>query len=166
MTKDTNSTEDDLADNLTLVVNPDMIIRAMHRNARDYFDSWAHLLRFNQPFEGHVEGSIHVHQKGNFWPNPESAPLTIAPEEFIEDHPTKGTAHPEQWAVEEAAKEADGVDDIEDVSQETLNDTWGVFLEVWETQVRRHLNDKVELNEFEHGLNVELRVVYVECEDS
>lgn len=165
MVQNTDATTDESTDNLTLVVNPDDIVDAMKRNARDAETRRSHLLRFNRPLEGRVEASIHVHEEGNYWPNPEKAPLTLAPEQFLAGDAADETAHPEQWEVHEAAKEVDGVDDLEDVSDEAIDECWDVHLEVWESAVRHHLKDEVDINEFEHGPNVESRVVAVEYDD-
>ncbi len=163
--QNSNTTTADSTDNVTLVVDPDDIINAMKRNARDVNTRRTHRLRFDRPLEGRVKSSIHVSEKGTYWPNPETAPLTLAPKQFIADDPAEETAHPERWEVHEAAKEVDGVDDLEDVTDETLDECWEVHLEVWESAVRHNLKSEVDIHEYRHGPNVEPRVVNVEYDD-
>jgi len=167
MTGTQNSTDTSTGtnDGVILVVNPDDIINAMRRNARDANTRRTHKLRFNRPLEDRVTASTHVHQEGTDWPNPETAPLTLEPEQFIKDDAAEETAHPEQWQVHEAAKDADGVDDIEDVSDETLDECRDVHLEYWESTVRHHLKTEIDINEHRHGPNVEPHIVTVEYDD-
>jgi hypothetical protein len=164
-TQNSTDTSTDSADSVILVVDPDDIISAMRRNARDAHTRRTHKLRFNRPLEGRVTASTHVHQEGTYWPNPKTAPLTLNPEQFIEDDAAEETAHPEQWQVHEAAKDTDGVDDLDDVSDETLDECWEVHREIWESTVRNHLKTKVDIHESKHEPSVEPHIVTVEYDD-
>jgi hypothetical protein len=160
-TQNSTDTSIDSAASVILVVDPDDIISAMRRNARDAHTRRTHKLRFTRPLEGRVTASTHVHQEGTYWPNPKTAPLTLNPEQFIEDDAAEETAHPEQWQVHEAAKDVDGAD----VSDETLDECWDVHLEYWESAVRHHLKTEVNINEYRHGPGIEPRIITVEYDD-
>jgi hypothetical protein len=164
MAHDARVTADNSTDKLTLVVNPDDIIEAMKRNARDAETRRSHRLRVNRPLEGRVEASNHVQEQGNYWPNPETAPLTLQPEVFLPNPAPEETAHPEQWEIYEAAMDVDDVDEIDDVSDEALEECWEVHLDFWESAIRHHLKDEVDLNEYNYGPNVDSHVVPVEYE--
>ena len=164
-TKTSNDSTNDSTDTLTLVVDPDDIIDAMRRNARNANTTRSHRLRFNRPLEGRVTASIHVREKGTYWPNPKTAPLTLHPKQFINDDATDNTDHPEQWEIYEAAKDVDNVDNLEDVSDEAIDECWTVHLEHWEAAVRANLKSKVDIHEHKHGPNVEPRIVAVEYTD-
>jgi hypothetical protein len=152
MTEQNNSSEDAQTtenNECTLVINPDTIVDAMERNARDKDTRRSHRIRFDRPLEGHVEGSIHVQQEGNRWANPETAPLVLRAEQFVNDDKAgRPTQYPEQWQIFQAAKEMDDVDDLEDVSDDTLSKCWDVHTGIWEDTIRHNLKDNVDINEY------------------
>lgn len=163
MAQNTANTTDESAPELVLVVSPDDIVAAMKRNARDAETRRSHELRFDRPLDGRVTASLHIHEEGNYWPNPDTAPLTLSPELFLVDDPLDDVDHPERWQVHEAAKEVDGVNDLADVSDETLDECWEVHLEVWESAVRANLADEVDINK--HDPESGAHTVAVEYEE-
>lgn len=143
----------------TIAVDADDIVKAIRRNARDRDEPRSHVLRVSPPFDAESKASIHVSQERSYYPpemDPE--PIHIDPDLFHD----ADFGFPEQWEVHEAAKEVDGVDDIADVSDETIGECWDVHCEVWESEVRANLEDEVDINEHGHGSS---HVVTVEFDE-
>ncbi|GGL64339.1 hypothetical protein [Halocalculus aciditolerans] len=161
-TQNTTETTDESDDSVTLVVNLETLLSAMRRNARDKDTRQNYRLRFSRPLEGRVTASLHVHQQDTYWPNPATDPFTLVPEQLIEDDPSVLTEYPEPRQVRKAAKEVDGVEALDDVSDETLNECWDVHIEVWEGAVRKALKPEVDIHERSHGPNVKPRILPVE----
>jgi hypothetical protein len=124
----------------TIVVDADDIVETIRRNARDRDEQRKHVLRVSPPFEGRKRAKPHVSDDHAHYPsemNPK--PIHIWADAF---HDTE-FGYPETWEVHEAAMEQDGVDNIADVSDETLEECWDVHIEVWESEVRASLVDEV-----------------------
>lgn len=151
---------------LVLVVNIKHIISSMESNAHNSGTRQKHLLRFNRPLHGQVMSGIHVWQEGHYWPYPENIPLLLRPEEFITNWPRQGNVlPPEQWQINELAKEVDGVDNIEDVSYETFSSCSDTFFEIWENNVRYNLKSEINITTCEFGEDNEPCVVPVRYND-
>jgi len=143
----------------TVVVSADDIVAAIQRNARDRDEQRSHVLRISPPFGAEVSASIHVSEDYTYYPpEMDPTPIHLNPDQFHDAE----FGYPEQWEVHEAAKEVDGVDDIADVSDETLDECWDVQCEVWESEVRHSLKDEIDLNEDRHCSS---HVVAVEYEE-
>lgn len=141
----------------TLVVDPEVIIEALKRNNRNADTRQTHVLRFSRPLDGRVVASHHIDEESHYWPNPKTAPLTLHPDVFVE---ADARQPPKQWTIYEDAKELEGVNDIDDVSDETLCECENVHFEVWKTAVRRVLKSEVDINA--EDCDTESRVVSVE----
>ena len=149
------------ADLETIVVDVDDIIECERRNARDRDEQRTHVLRVSPPFEGERTASLHVSEDYSYYPpEMDPKPIHLAPHQFHDAE----FGYPESWEVHAAAKEVDGVEDLADVSEETLEECWDVQLEVWEGNVRSSLKDELELTDLGwHGTgNVESPTVPVE----
>lgn len=161
MTHESDTTEDEVPENQieTVVVSADDIVSAIQRNARDRDEQRSHVLRLSPPFDAAVQASIHVSEDHTYYPpEMDPKPIHLNPDQFHDAE----FGYPEQWEVHEAAKEVDGVDDISDVSDETLAECWDTQREVWESEVRHSLKDEIDLNEYDHGNS---HVVAVEYEN-
>lgn len=143
----------------TVVVSADDVVSAIQRNARDRDEQRSHVLRITPPFGTEVRAALHVTEDYTYYPpemDPE--PIHLNPDQFHDAE----FGYPEQWEVHEAAKEVDGVDDIGEVSDETLHECWEVQREVWESNLRATLKKEIDLNEYRHG---ESHTVAVEYDD-
>jgi len=143
----------------TIVVDAAEIVDVIRRNARDRDEQRSHVLRVSPPFGAEVRASIHVSEDYTYYPpEMDPTPIHVDPDQFHD----ADFGYPEQWEVHEAAKEVDGVDDISDVSDSTLDECWNVQIEVWESEVRASLKDEIDLNEYRHGSSHVVAVEYNE----
>jgi len=144
------TTEDESPKNQieTIGISADATVSAIEWNARNRYEQRSHVLRVSPPFASRVQASIHILEDGTHYPpemNPK--PIHLDPDQFHDAE----FGYPEQWEVQEAAKEVDNVDDISEVSDETVEECWEVHCEVWESEVRASLKDEIDLNEYGHG---------------
>lgn len=156
---------DELSDDLVLVVDVEDILATLERNSRDAQTNRDHQLRFDRPLEGRVPSTTHVDEQGHSWPNPDSAPLTLLPSKFIHDNAQERTVYPLESTVHETAMQADGVDHVSEVSQDTLDKCWHLHTGIWEDEVRGSLQDTVTISKYGRDGKVEPREIPVEYDE-
>jgi hypothetical protein len=160
MTRTEPNTDDAPADQIeTLVVDPDDLVEVLRRNARDR-DEWrTHELR-DPPFGERERATPYVSDDhAHYPPDAGTTPLHIHPD-LLHD---ADLTFPESWEIHEAAKEVDGVDALEAVTDETLDETWETHIEVWEGEVRSSLRDRADLNARGRGDERVVRIKWTEA---
>lgn len=136
-----------MTDALHLVANADGIVSALEWNARLYRESRTHVFRVERPLQGRREATLTTTEPGRRFANPATSPVLLAPEQFVADDAPDAVAHPDKAQVHDAAKEVAGVESIDDVDDDTLNECWDVALEEWESAVRANLVESLDVLE-------------------
>ena len=143
----------------TIHVSVDDIVSVEKRNARDAESRTNHCLRVSPPFDADVRASIHTTQEGNHYPPDMSVvPIHLEANDFHDGE----FDFPEAWEVHDAAMEVDDVDELEDVSEETLEECWNVQVEIWESELRNELRDELTI---EDGTGSEIATVDLEFDE-
>ncbi|WP_337653222.1 hypothetical protein [Halomontanus rarus] len=146
-----NATEANADVTCTLVVDPDDVIAAMHRNARTEEDSREYQLRFNQPLEGRVVGEIHMHRAGGYFPNQQRKPLLLRPGTFVGGRSDAALpelcTYPDRRESLSRFRDEYDLGDDEQPTDDAYADEWCEWydteVEVWEESVRSELADEI-----------------------
>jgi hypothetical protein len=143
-----NDENTDEIDGSTIIVDPDDILEAMRRNARDEFEQRSHAIRLHPPFGDRVRGSIHMSQDGNYYPpEMDPKPIHVSPNTFATgraDNPLPYEAcFPIRNDSRARFREEFGADPEDEPDE--WEEWWGAELEVWEGGVRRRLKDEIEV---------------------
>lgn len=126
----------------TVVVDPDDIIEALRYNGRPggYQNQRSAVLRITPPFEAEAEASIFYDERGNYYP-PEmnTHPIHIDPQVFIGENTVN---QPLRYAEKERAEE-----ELDDPTQEDIEEYIEFAFEVWEDDVRSSLLKETDIND-------------------
>ena len=122
----------------TIVVDPDDVIEALRFNGQppEYKNRRRAVIRLHPAFEAEQEGSLFYTEQGNYYP-PEMSPkpIHLRPGLFVNDD-----AMPIPHRGEERSRARDELDDPTDEEIEEWVET---AFEVWENDVRQRLVDEL-----------------------
>ena len=138
--EDTTEREHSAEEIETIVVDGEDVIEAMNRNHRDAHESRDHVLRVTPPLEGEKRATPHVSEHGTHYPlEMDEKPLHLGPQVFLagEEHPADlpdDLHHPDREVEKQIFNDHDDADDFEE--------WWNEAVDLWESRVRQHFNDK------------------------
>lgn len=125
----------------TVIVDPDDIIEALRYNRRPTNAGRRNaVIRITPPFESESEASIFYPESGHHYPSEMSPdPFHIAPEVFVGENLVET---PYRSRERERAK-----DELDDPTEEDIEEYVETAFNVWEKDVRKHLCEKIDIYE-------------------
>jgi len=128
----------------TVVVDPDDVIEALRFNGRpdSYKNQRSAVIRITPPFENESEASIGHTEEGNYYPsdmNPK--PVDINPGVFVAENTMNQPIRSDERA---RAK-----DELDEPTEEEIEEFVGMAFEVWEGEVRNGLKTEADINDSE-----------------
>jgi len=132
----------------TVVVDPDDVIEALRFNGRppEYKNQRSAAIRISPSFESESGTSIFYTEEGNYYPpemNPK--PIHINPRVFVGENVIDQPIRSDERA---RAK-----DELDDPTEEEIEEFVDMAFEVWEGEVRNRLKTEADINdsELQHG---------------
>ena len=132
----------------TVVVDPDDVIEALRFNGRppEYKNQRSAAIRISPSFESESGTSIFYTEEGNYYPpemNPK--PIHINPRVFVGENIIDQPIRSDERA---RAK-----DELDDPTEEEIEEFVNMAFEVWEGEVRNRLKTEADINdsELQHG---------------
>ena len=131
----------------TVLVDPDDLIAALRWNGRppEYKNQVSAVIRITPPFETESGTSIFYTEEGNYPPEMNPKPIHINPRVFVGEHALDQPIRSDERA---RAK-----DELDDPTEEEIEEFVGMAFEVWEGEVRNRLKTEADINdsELQHG---------------
>ena len=125
----------------TITIDPDTIIKCMKLNDTIGVDN--RVIRLFKPFSGSIKTDVHREFKGTErYSNPKSAPMHVAPEVFVAEEEFRSIPYRDMVDVH-ALDIPEDIDDRSDEEQELFNEAYDEVLDVWESDVRMMLVDRL-----------------------
>jgi hypothetical protein len=132
----------------TVVVDPDDIIEALRFNGQppEHTNQRRAVIRLSPPFDSESAATIHYTEEGNYYPPDMSPqPIHINPRVFVDENVMGQPIRSDERA---RAK-----DDLDDPTDEEIEEYVDTAFEVWESEVRNGLLEQTDINDSErqHG---------------
>ena len=131
----------------TVVVDPDDVIEALRFNGRppEYKNQRSAAIRISTPFESESGTSIFYTEEGNYPPEMNPKPIHINPRVFVDENVID-----QPIAADERAR---AKDELDDPTEEEIEEFVDMSFEVWEGEVRNRLKTEADINdsELQHG---------------
>ena len=131
----------------TVVVDPDAVIEALRFNGRppEYKNQRSAAIRISTPFESESGTSIFYTEEGNYPPEMNPKPIHINPRVFVDENVIDQPIRSDERT---RAK-----DELDDPTEEEIEEFVGMAFEVWEGEVRNRLKTEADINdsELQHG---------------
>lgn len=141
----------------TVVVDPDDVIEALRFNGKPEGakNQRTAVLRITSPFESESEASIFYEESGNYYP-PEMSPepIHIPPRVFVGENTVEQPIR--------ADERSRAKDELDDPTEEDIQEFVDTAFDVWENSVRKSLCEKTDINDSkrQHGEKHIVSVTY------